>query len=113
LQRLQRGAEQQLVTLLATEINLAEEEIEIDEPFETYGVDSVVAAKLLSRLEQCYGELPIALMLEQRTIAAIAQYLVAERPERMRAHHEQQEGEASPYARHREQTPAAAIALDG
>jgi acyl transferase domain-containing protein len=84
--RLRGSTERRLVKLLASEINLAEAEIEADEPFESYGVDSVVAARLLSRMEQAYGQLPVALLLERRSIREVVGYLVEHCRERLTHH---------------------------
>ena len=84
--RLRGATERRLVKLLASEINLAEGEIEADEPFENYGVDSVVGARLLSRMEQAYGQLPVALLLERRSIREVVGYLVEHCRERLTHH---------------------------
>jgi len=84
--RLRGSTERRLVKLLASEINLAESEIEADEPFESYGVDSVVGARLLSRMEQAYGQLPVALLLERRSIVEVVGYLVEHCRERLTNH---------------------------
>ncbi len=66
--------------------NLAElqkvprDEIDADTAFERYGVDSIVALDLLSRLETVFGKLPGDLIFEHNTPARLADWLVANRP---------------------------------
>lgn len=83
--------ERRLIELLAVEIDLSVDEIEIDEPLDRYGVDSVVGAKLLARIEQVYGPLPIALLYDKRTLAEVAAYVMEQGAAETAAHPPQSE----------------------
>src|SRR5213078_1491512 len=49
-----------------------------DQPFEEYGVDSLVSITILTRLEADLGSLSKTLLFEQNTIRRLAAFLCAE-----------------------------------
>lgn len=51
-----------------------------DEPFETYGIDSIVIIQLNSELADPFSRLPKTVFYEQRTLGAMAAYLLKEHP---------------------------------
>ncbi|MCG8616947.1 MAG: SDR family NAD(P)-dependent oxidoreductase, partial [Desulfobacterales bacterium] len=52
-----------------------------DEPFESFGIDSFMIARLNERLEETFAEVPKTLFYEYRTIRELAAYFVSEYPE--------------------------------
>ena len=85
---------------LARELKMDPKEIEVDEPFDAYGVDSVIAAKLLSELELRFGVIPLAAMFERRSVNALASYFVENYPERLVPDLSRESSEAYPRAVH-------------
>jgi|HubBroStandDraft_1064217.scaffolds.fasta_scaffold00052_8 polyketide synthase PksN len=61
--------------VLAEVTKLAPDRIDPTEPFEAYGIDSMMVMKLNARLEAALGELPKTLFFEYRTLADLASYL--------------------------------------
>lgn len=49
--------------------------VELEEPLQTYGVDSMMAMELLRALESQLGELPTTLFYEHLTVGQVADYL--------------------------------------
>lgn len=65
-----------LTEKLAEELGRDAEDIDIDQPFAQYGVDSVLAVTLVADLEDAMGcELNPTLLFDYPSIAAIAQHL--------------------------------------
>ncbi|WP_394849111.1 SDR family NAD(P)-dependent oxidoreductase [Pendulispora brunnea] len=69
-------AAQYLKQLLASTLKLEPSRIETDAPLERYGIDSVLALKLVNQLETVFGSLPKTLMFEYQSIDALAQYFI-------------------------------------
>ncbi|MBH8563963.1 AMP-binding protein [Nostoc sp. CENA67] len=68
-----------LVSHLALSLKVSPDEIDIQEPFATYGLDSAVAVSLTGELAQWLGcELEPTLFWEYPNIEVLAQYLAAE-----------------------------------
>ena len=62
--------------MLATELRLPLEEIQVDKPLTEYGLDSIGALMLSGELEECYQvELPPTLLWDCPTIHHLAGYL--------------------------------------
>jgi acyl transferase domain-containing protein/NAD(P)-dependent dehydrogenase (short-subunit alcohol dehydrogenase family)/acyl carrier protein len=70
---------QNLITeLLADVTKLAAEKLHPDEPFENFGVDSLMINSLNRELEKHFGELSKTLFFEYLTIGELAEYLAQE-----------------------------------
>ncbi|WP_186019656.1 SDR family NAD(P)-dependent oxidoreductase [Burkholderia gladioli] len=74
-----------LTGLMAGGLKLSPERIDAEEPLERYGIDSVLAVKLVQDLEQVFGPLSKTLFFEYQTIAALTQYFVREHATRLAA----------------------------
>ncbi|WP_146738071.1 acyl carrier protein, partial [Bacillus tropicus] len=60
------------------ELKIAPEELETDEPFQDYGVDSIILAQLLQQMNQALKEdLDPSVLYEHPTIDAFAEWLVS------------------------------------
>jgi acyl transferase domain-containing protein/NAD(P)-dependent dehydrogenase (short-subunit alcohol dehydrogenase family) len=68
-----------LAAVVARELKIAADDLDPEAPLADYGLDSVMAMKILSRLEATFGDLPPTLLLELQTIAAFARHLVEHR----------------------------------
>ncbi|MEI7568914.1 MAG: MupA/Atu3671 family FMN-dependent luciferase-like monooxygenase, partial [Alcaligenaceae bacterium] len=64
-----------LTSILANELKLSADQINPDDRFERYGVDSIMAMQLTRLLELDLGELPKTLFFECRTVGELAQRL--------------------------------------
>ncbi|KYF88599.1 hypothetical protein BE20_22560 [Sorangium cellulosum] len=53
--------------------------------FETYGLDSMMATRITSRLEDDFGELPKTLLFEHQSLASLARWLVEEHGRKLAA----------------------------
>ncbi|WP_110932791.1 SDR family NAD(P)-dependent oxidoreductase [Paenibacillus bouchesdurhonensis] len=60
--------------------------IDIHTRFEEYGLDSIMIEHLIGELEQYFGKISPTLLFEYQTIAELAQFLAASRPEALRNH---------------------------
>ncbi len=70
-----------LRALFGEMIHLSPERVDVLEPLENYGIDSVLITKLNGRLEEIFGGVPKTLFFEYRRLKDIADYLVREFPE--------------------------------
>ncbi|MBV9493056.1 MAG: SDR family NAD(P)-dependent oxidoreductase, partial [Acidobacteria bacterium] len=61
---------------LAGTFKIAAEKLDPHEPLETYGVDSILAMRLTTRLEQTFGALSKTLFFEYQTIAELTKYFL-------------------------------------
>ncbi|MCC9020865.1 SDR family NAD(P)-dependent oxidoreductase [Bacillus nakamurai] len=67
-----------LVKLFSDELKIAPDELETDEPFQDYGVDSIILAQLLQQMNQALKEdLDPSVLYEHPTIDAFAAWLVS------------------------------------
>jgi acyl carrier protein len=73
---LEEECEMYLKRLVSSEIKLPVGKIDSTEPILNYGIDSVVMMKLKSALDQEYGDLPVMLFFEYKTIRELAAYFV-------------------------------------
>ncbi|MGN4085321.1 SDR family NAD(P)-dependent oxidoreductase, partial [Burkholderia gladioli] len=78
-------ARRYLTGLMAGGLKLSPERIDAEEPLDRYGIDSVLAVKLVQDLEQVFGPLSKTLFFEYQTIAALTQYFVREHATRLAA----------------------------
>ncbi|WP_158894916.1 SDR family NAD(P)-dependent oxidoreductase [Amycolatopsis anabasis] len=67
--------------ILAEELKLPAADIDMRAPLEDFGVSSVLAMVLISRLEETFGSLPKTLFFEHHTLDELAGHLVAQYPE--------------------------------
>ncbi|MEU5226815.1 amino acid adenylation domain-containing protein, partial [Streptomyces toyocaensis] len=73
-------AEELVLRLLAEELKLAEAEITVTEPFDRYGVDSLITMSLIRRLEEHVGPLSKTLLFEHVTVRDLAGHLAGAHP---------------------------------
>ncbi|MFJ8472832.1 amino acid adenylation domain-containing protein [Kitasatospora sp. NPDC094011] len=73
-------AERLVLRLLAEELKLAEAEIIATEPFDRYGLDSLITMSLTGRLEEHVGPLSKTLFFEYVTARELAGHLAAAHP---------------------------------
>lgn len=67
-----------LVQILADESRIPTHRINVDEAFETYGIDSAMIVNLTRELEHDFGELSKTLFFEYQTIEEISAYFMRE-----------------------------------
>lgn len=85
--------------VLADALKLAPGRINPDMSLERYGMDSVIAVDLVSKLESAFGPLSSTLLFEVQTVRALARYLLNEHLSQLRVWiGDDQEAEASPVA---------------
>ncbi|EHY87756.1 SDR family NAD(P)-dependent oxidoreductase [Saccharomonospora azurea] len=68
----------QVIAVFARVLEMSETQFEPDEPFEVYGIDSLVVPELKQALEIHFGPLPAPVLFEHTTIGRLADYLCAE-----------------------------------
>ncbi|MFG2267366.1 amino acid adenylation domain-containing protein [Streptomyces sp. NPDC048720] len=73
-------AEELVLRLLAEELKLPEAEIAVTEPFDRYGVDSLITMSLIRRLEEHVGPLSKTLLFEYVTVRDLAGHLAGAHP---------------------------------
>ena len=72
----QRVIQDWLIAQMAQSLNVSPQEIDSEEPFASYGLDSVQAVRLSAQLEDWLGcKLPPTLAYDYPTIAALSRYL--------------------------------------
>nr|WP_136667780.1 non-ribosomal peptide synthetase [Flavobacterium sp. H122] len=62
--------------LLCKELRLPEDRLELDAPFEKYGIDSILISKLTNRLEEVFGQIPKTLFFEYQTLGELVEYFI-------------------------------------
>ncbi|MEH0580465.1 SDR family NAD(P)-dependent oxidoreductase [Streptomyces sp. B21-108] len=82
---LEERAAAHLRRVIAGALKLGPERLGADTPLERYGMDSVIAVTLTSRLEEEFGPLPRTLLFEAQTVRELARYVMAEHPDALRA----------------------------
>ncbi|WP_416966645.1 amino acid adenylation domain-containing protein [Streptomyces sp. 4F14] len=75
---LREAAEGFLRELLGRELKMPVEEIDPEEQFDRYGIDSLLVLSLTRELEAVFGELSKTLFFEYFTVAELAEYFVEE-----------------------------------
>ncbi|MEV0637360.1 amino acid adenylation domain-containing protein [Streptomyces sp. NPDC050619] len=78
---LRAGTERFLRELLAEELKMPVEDIDADEQFDRYGMDSLLVLSVTRRLEGHFGALSKTLFFEYFTVAELAGYFLAEHAE--------------------------------
>jgi phthiocerol/phenolphthiocerol synthesis type-I polyketide synthase A len=77
-EEMRAGLQQGVRTILAGELRLPEDQIELDKPFAEMGLNSVMAISIRRQLEQLVGiELSATMLFNHPTIASFTGYLVA------------------------------------
>jgi len=61
---------------VAEALKLSPERIESDVGFEQYGIDSILALKVVRELETSFGSLPKTLLFEHQSVEALTSYLI-------------------------------------
>lgn len=79
--RLKEQTNARLRQLLSGVIKLDASRIDVHEPLESYGIDSLMINRLNSALAEIFGELSKTLFFEFQTLAALSAYLVDEHNE--------------------------------
>ncbi|WP_343232324.1 SDR family NAD(P)-dependent oxidoreductase [Tahibacter sp.] len=69
---------QQLQRLFGAVTKLAAAQIDVTEPLESYGIDSILITQLNTRLTGIFGELSKTLFYEYPTLAELGEYLIRE-----------------------------------
>ncbi|MGH8258916.1 MAG: beta-ketoacyl synthase N-terminal-like domain-containing protein, partial [Steroidobacteraceae bacterium] len=73
---LREGAVRYLRKLVAGALKVPVERVEAQAALEQYGIDSILALRLVRELEGAFGALPKTLMFEYQSIEALAQYFM-------------------------------------
>lgn len=74
----------QLRRVLAASLKLAPGRIDPNVPLERYGMDSVIAVDLVSKLESTFGPLSSTLLFEVQTVRALARHFLDKHPSQLR-----------------------------
>jgi acyl transferase domain-containing protein/pimeloyl-ACP methyl ester carboxylesterase/SAM-dependent methyltransferase len=74
--QLRQAVETYLRSLLSGALKLPVQKIDAQEPFEQYGVDSLIIMELTRQLEEVFGDLSKTLFFEYRNLAELAEYFV-------------------------------------
>jgi polyketide synthase PksN len=69
--------------VLARELKLEPQTMEVTAPLEEYGINSIVVLRLTGELEKSFGSLPKTLLFEYRTIETLAGYFLQDHRERL------------------------------
>jgi acyl transferase domain-containing protein/pimeloyl-ACP methyl ester carboxylesterase/tryptophanase/NAD(P)-dependent dehydrogenase (short-subunit alcohol dehydrogenase family) len=71
--------------VFAEVLRFAEDELDADQTFETFGVDSLISLQIVNRFARDLGDLPATLLFENLTIAELAGYFEREHQDRLPA----------------------------
>ncbi|MCX5214354.1 SDR family NAD(P)-dependent oxidoreductase [Kitasatospora sp. NBC_00240] len=74
-----------LVGLLASQLRLPADRIDVNDALEHYGIDSIMTMNLTNKLEQVFGSLPKTLFFEYQSIHALTEYFLEAHGERLAA----------------------------
>ncbi|MHC8320617.1 SDR family NAD(P)-dependent oxidoreductase [Pseudomonas sp. GB2N2] len=74
----QRSVEHWVRRVIADVLHAYEDEIDVDQPFNEYGVDSLIAMELLKPFKESLGYLPATVLFEHPTIARLARHFLTE-----------------------------------
>nr|QLG04867.1 PulF [Streptomyces sp.] len=74
-----------LAGVLAAELRLSADRIDVDDAFEVYGIDSIMTMNLTNKLEQVFGSLPKTLLFEYQSIRALAGYFATAHEDQLAA----------------------------
>jgi len=64
-----------VMDVLVSVLKIPIDQLNVATPFEKYGVDSIVQAKLIQEMESTLGELPKTLLFEHTTIRELVEFL--------------------------------------
>ena len=73
---LQEKSEAYLKKILSKVLNLSPDKLLAHEPFEKYGIDSIMIVNLNRALEKVFGDLPKTLFFEYQTLQALTEYFI-------------------------------------
>lgn len=73
-----------LKNLIGTALKLSPDLIDITEPFQEYGLDSILIVQLTDNLRKIMGEISSSLFFEYPTIATLTDHFLQTRPEELR-----------------------------
>ncbi|MFE5262771.1 SDR family NAD(P)-dependent oxidoreductase [Streptomyces coelicoflavus] len=79
------AAETYLLGLVTETAKLPSGRLHADQEFSTFGVDSILVKKLTATLEDRFGDLPVTLLFEYRTVAELARFLADRKPDALRS----------------------------
>ncbi|MDN3268139.1 SDR family NAD(P)-dependent oxidoreductase [Streptomyces sp. MA15] len=79
------SAESYLLDLVTESAKLPPGRLRADQEFSTFGVDSILIKKLTATLEDRFGDLPVTLLFEYRTVAELARFLAERHPDALRS----------------------------
>ncbi|QYK68214.1 type I polyketide synthase [Paenibacillus sp. S02] len=68
----------QLKLLFGEVTKLSIDKIDVSEPLESYGIDSIMITRLNQKLQGIFGEIPMTLFYEYQTLEAVAEYFIAD-----------------------------------
>ncbi len=68
----------QLKVLFGEVTKLSIEKIDVSEPLESYGIDSIMITRLNQKLQGVFGEISMTLFFEYQTLEAVAEYFIAD-----------------------------------
>ena len=71
----------QLKILFGNVIKLSIAKFDTNEPFENYGIDSIIISQLNHKLADIFGQVSATLFYEYQTLGALGEYLIAEYPQ--------------------------------
>jgi len=78
-----QSASRYIKGLIATVLKIPEEELDDNETFETYGIDSILIIKLTNELEKSFGTLAKTLFFEYQNFKDLVHYFLTEHRERL------------------------------
>ncbi|WDZ63581.1 type I polyketide synthase [Paenibacillus polymyxa] len=68
----------QLKMLFGEVTKLSIDKIDVSEPLESYGIDSIMITRLNQKLQGIFGEISMTLFYEYQTLEAVAEYFIAD-----------------------------------
>ncbi|POR27885.1 hybrid non-ribosomal peptide synthetase/type I polyketide synthase [Paenibacillus polymyxa] len=68
----------QLKLLFGEVTKLSIDKIDVSEPLESYGIDSIMITRLNQKLQGIFGEISMTLFYEYQTLEAVAEYFIAD-----------------------------------
>jgi len=72
-----------LIEVIADKIKIDKSSIDTIEPFETYGIDSILIMSITRKLEEYLGDLPKTLFFEYKNIEELAEYIATAKKAKM------------------------------
>src|SRR5438105_1251310 len=59
---------------IAQETKIPEDQLRADEPFESYGIESIMSVAIVRRLEESFGDLSKTLLFEYQSLGSLLGY---------------------------------------